>query len=114
MRYINIGGWNRCWQVIQSHFPGYLDPISPLDLQLLHHEDESGYVLRLTTSVEYAGIVRGFMGSKTCCHDRAHDRYYLICDLDTWSLELDFEILHRRGPAGHLLERQNTELIAFP
>lgn len=31
---INIGGWNRCWQIMKSYCPGYVNLIGPMDMPM--------------------------------------------------------------------------------
>lgn len=79
-----------------------MDPIGPLDMPLVRHEDGSNYVLRLAILVEHAETVRGSMELEACCLDRLYNRYYLIRDPDAWSWELDFELQDWRGLACRL------------
>lgn len=51
------------------YWPRNLDPIGPLDMSLVHHKDESIYVLHLAALVEHAGTARGLMGVKDSCVD---------------------------------------------
>lgn len=65
----DIGGWNRRWEVLQSYFPGYVDPVGLSEMPMVHHKEESNNALRLLTSVEHAETVKGLIGFKPCCLD---------------------------------------------
>lgn len=88
-RNTDIGGWNRCRKVMQSHRPGFLDDIGLFDMPLVLHKEESNYVLPLATLVGNAGNVGGVMGLEACCLGHPNDQYHLIRDTDVWSWELD-------------------------
>lgn len=55
-----------------------MDPIGPLDTQLVRHENENSNVLYLSSSGEQAETVKCIKGSETCYLDQLHDHYYLF------------------------------------
>lgn len=89
-----------------------MDSVGPLDIPIMRHENESSYVVRLATMVDFVETVRGLMGLEPCCLDRLYSQYSLQWDADAWSQKRDSELRHRRGPARRLLGLQNTEVSA--
>lgn len=98
----------------QSYCPDYVDPVRPLDIPMVRHDNESNYVPRLVTFVEHADTLRGLMGLEPCCLGWLYDGYYSIRDADAWCQELDFEIWQRHGLARRLLGWHDTEVSALP
>lgn len=88
----NIGGWNQHWKVTQSFCPVLVDPIDPLIMLIMLHEDDNNYVPRLANQGEHADTVIGIMGPQTCCLDWPEDRYYLIQAADALSRALNFDL----------------------
>lgn len=70
---------------MQSCYPGYMNPIGLLNMPLVHHKNESSYVLRLAALIEHVGKGRGLMGLDACGVDQPYDRYQSIRDAEDCS-----------------------------
>lgn len=70
----NMCGWNRRWRVMQSYCAGFVDPVGLLKMPMGHLRDKSSYVLRLVTSVEYAGTIRRAVCLEASYLDRPFDQ----------------------------------------
>lgn len=74
----DIETWNPRWNLTKFCCAGNVDPVRFLDITLVHHKNESNFVIRLAALHNRAGKAKGWMGLEASYLDRPYDRYHFI------------------------------------
>lgn len=66
---------------------------------MVRHDEVSSYVLRSVAMLDHACEIKRLMRLDPCCLYRQYELRYIVCDADSSSRGLDFELQHQRGSA---------------